>query len=165
ERAGINVKRVQKVAAERDPLVRADFIRRISQYSPLSLLPLDEVSKDDRTYSRIIGRSRVGTRVEQHQPFVRKRRFTMVAALALDEGIVAAKVIEGSLNRDTFLEFLRDDVLPITTPYPGPRSVLVMDNARIHHAEEINELVHGYGKFLSLISSNKSYTLVFRLPN
>ena len=35
--------------------------------------------------------------------------------------------------------------LPLMTPYPGPRSVLVMDNARIHHHEDITDLVESYG--------------------
>ena len=71
---------------------------------------LDEVSKDDRTYAHLWGRSHTGTRVEHHAPFVRKCRFSMVAALALDEGIVAAKVVEGSFIRRTFIEFLRDNM-------------------------------------------------------
>ncbi|KAH7918732.1 hypothetical protein BV22DRAFT_992641, partial [Leucogyrophana mollusca] len=68
-------------------------------------------------------------------------RFSMVAALALDEGVVAAKIVEGSFNHERFVEYLRRDVLPITTPFPGPRSVLVLDNARIHHSQEIEDLV------------------------
>jgi len=110
-RAGLSVKRVQKLAAERNPVIRANFVRRISQYPTEYLVCLDEVSKDDRMYARLWGRSRVGKRVEQHHPFVCKRRLSMVAALALDEGIVAAKVREGSFTRETFLEYLRDDVV------------------------------------------------------
>ncbi|KAG1846152.1 hypothetical protein C8R48DRAFT_569848, partial [Suillus tomentosus] len=83
KRAGINVKHIEKIAAERDPLRCADFVRRVSQYSPASLLCLDEVSKDDRTYSRRWGRA----------------------------GIVAAKVVEGSFNRESFIDFLRNDVV------------------------------------------------------
>ncbi|KAF8958723.1 hypothetical protein BDZ97DRAFT_1635953, partial [Flammula alnicola] len=126
ERAGLNVKHVQKLAAERDPFLRADFIRRIGQYPANYLLPIDEVSKDDRTYTRLWGRAPIGKRVEQHDPFVRRRRYSMIAALALDEGIVASRVLEGSFKHDTFLEYLRDDVLPLTTPFPGPRSVLLL---------------------------------------
>lgn len=38
--------------------------------------------------------------------------------------------------------------IPLTNPYPGPRSVLILDNCRIHHAEEIRELVEDEaGKF------------------
>lgn len=37
----------------------------------------------------------------------------------------------------------------MTNPYPGPRSVLVLDNCNIHHAEEIRELVEDQaGEFL-----------------
>ena len=90
----------------------------------------------------------------------------MVTALVVDEGIVAAKVVEGSSHQETFMQYLRDDVvsaiiiicyvlfdvlcktkLPMTNPYPGAQSVIVMDNARIHHAQEIEDLVHGYGEF------------------
>jgi hypothetical protein len=31
--------------------------------------------------------------------------------------------------------------MPFTNPYPGPRSVLVMDNCRIHHSEEVRMLI------------------------
>ncbi|KAJ7574054.1 hypothetical protein C8J56DRAFT_765048, partial [Mycena floridula] len=56
-RAGINVKRLEKMAKERDPMKRADFLRRIGQYPPHYLLCIDEVSKDDRTYGQLYGRS------------------------------------------------------------------------------------------------------------
>jgi hypothetical protein len=111
ERAGLNVKHVQKMAAERDPFLRADFIRRIGQYPANYLILIDEVSKDDRTYTRLWGRAPVGKRVKQHDPFVRRRRYSMIGALVLDEGIIAARVIEGSFRNDTFLEYLRDDVV------------------------------------------------------
>ena len=110
-RAGLNIKRVQKMASERDPILRADFVRRISQYPATSLLVLDEVSKDNRTYARLWGRSKRGSRAEIHQPFVRKRRFSMLATMALDEGIIASQVIEGSFTKDLFLRYLRDDLV------------------------------------------------------
>lgn len=36
---------------------------------------------------------------------------------------------------------IRRPQIPLTNPYPGPRSVLVLDNCSIHHAEEIRHLV------------------------
>lgn len=110
-RAHLSVKRVQKMALERDPILRANFIRCISQYPAHYLLAMDEVSKDDRTYARLWGRSSVGTRVEEHQPFVRKLRLSMVVCLALDEGIIVARVLEGSFTHQTFYEYLRDYVV------------------------------------------------------
>jgi hypothetical protein len=35
----------------------------------------------------------------------------MVAGLVLGEGIIAARVVEGSFTRETFMEYLRDDVV------------------------------------------------------
>lgn len=99
------------MASERDPIQRADFVCHISQYSATSLLVLDEVSKDNRTYARLWGHSKRGSRVEIHQPFVRKRRFSMLATIALDKGIIASQVVEGSFTRDLFLQYLRDDLV------------------------------------------------------
>ncbi len=47
--------------------------------------------------------------------------------------------------------------MPLTTPFPGVLSVLVMDNARIHHGEEIMEMADRFGEFLihSWTSSSK----------
>jgi transposase len=113
ERAGLKVKRVQKMASERDPIQEGIFLHRISQYPAHYLVPLDETSKDDRTYARLWGRSPVGERVEEYSPFVRKRRFTGIAAMGLDKGIIAARVIEGSSDRDTFMDFLRNDLVSV----------------------------------------------------
>ncbi|KAG1875975.1 hypothetical protein C8R48DRAFT_768823 [Suillus tomentosus] len=109
KRAGLNVKQVQKLASECNPMHPANY-----------LISHDEVSKDDRTYACLWGRAPVGQRVEQHDPFVRKRCLSMLAAMALDRGIIAARVLEGSFTHQTFYEFLCDDLLPLTNPYPAP---------------------------------------------
>ena len=57
---------------------------------------INEVSKDDRTYAQLWGRAAVGERVEAHNPFVWKRCLLLVAAMALDEGIIVSKVVEAS---------------------------------------------------------------------
>jgi len=99
------------MASERDPILRADFVQHISQYPATSLLVLDEVSKDNRTYAHLWGCSLHGSRVEIHQPYVRKHRFSMLATMALDKGIIAAQVVEGSFMRDLFLQYLCDDLV------------------------------------------------------
>lgn len=48
ERAGLSVKRVQKMASERDPIQDGHFTHRIAQYPAHYLVALDEMSKDDR---------------------------------------------------------------------------------------------------------------------
>jgi transposase len=51
-RAGISLKKLHKVAKERNEDLRADFKRRMAQYAPDELLFkfIDETSKDERTH-------------------------------------------------------------------------------------------------------------------
>ncbi|KAH7919210.1 hypothetical protein BV22DRAFT_997795, partial [Leucogyrophana mollusca] len=127
--AGLSTKCVQKLAAERNPILRAGFAHHIGQYPAHFMIHIDEVSKNNRTYAHLWGRGIVGERVEKHDPFVQKQQLSMLGAIALDKSIVAVRVIEGLYTAKTFLEFLRDDLLPLTNPYPAPCSVIVLDNA------------------------------------
>jgi len=56
-------------------------------------------------------RAAAGLCAEQHNPFVHGRRLSMVAGLVLEEGVIAAQAIEGSFTRETFMEYLWDDVV------------------------------------------------------
>lgn len=64
---------------------------------------------------------------------------SILPAISLD-GIVNLSVIEGGHNAESFSLFI-DSTLDYMNPYPGPRSVLLMDNCTIHHAEEVEALV------------------------
>ena len=50
---------------------------------------------------------------------------------------------EGSMNGDRFVQFVKDCLVPHVMPFNGvnPRSVVVMDNASIHHVEEVIDLI------------------------
>jgi transposase len=109
-RAGISNKKIKKVASERNENLRADYIARMGQYNPEQLGFLDEVSKDERTFARARGRSRKGTRAVQKGVFVRGRRFSATGLLTLD-GMVSNTVVEGSMNRELFLEYLEFTVV------------------------------------------------------
>ncbi len=164
-RAGLSRKKLRKIAKERNEPRRAAFIARMAQYRPEEIGFIDEVSKDERTTARRYGWSRSGTRSEKSLPFVRGRRTTTEALLSLD-GIVARTVVEGSMTKAMFLAWLEDVVvcthllsfsiskalmlpgllqLPKCHAYPGPLSVLVMDNAKIHHGAEFLELFDRFG--------------------
>ncbi|KAJ3511381.1 hypothetical protein NMY22_g15667 [Coprinellus aureogranulatus] len=105
----------------------------MAAYEPEELVFLDETSKDRRAVGRRYGRSIKGSRAIVEQDFVRGRCVSLTGALTVD-GIEAKTAVEGSMTRELYLEFLEHSVLPLCSAYPGPRSVLVMDNARIHHA-------------------------------
>lgn len=64
----------------------------------------------------------------------------MLPALSLD-GILHLNVVEGSHNSTTFYDFV-DGLLDKMNRYPGPKSVIVMDNCSIHKSDELIDLVH-----------------------
>ncbi|KIK76653.1 hypothetical protein PAXRUDRAFT_103740, partial [Paxillus rubicundulus Ve08.2h10] len=66
--------------------------------------------------------------------------YSVLPALCMD-GIIALDIFEGSVNKERFLTFVHQQLAPKLTPYPGPRSVVVLDNASIHHNGELQRIV------------------------
>lgn len=62
----------------------------------------------------------------------------MLPALSL-EGIIYMHVIEDSVDGNLFCNFVRQLVQQMN-PYPGPQSVLILDNCAIHHVEEVEDI-------------------------
>lgn len=82
----------------------------MAQYAPEQLGFLDEVSKDERTSFRAKGQSQKGTRAVQKGVFVRGQRFSATGLLTLD-GMISNTVVEGSMTRELFLEYLEFTVV------------------------------------------------------
>ncbi|KDR67239.1 hypothetical protein GALMADRAFT_23095, partial [Galerina marginata CBS 339.88] len=93
---------------------------------------VDEMSKNDHDTARRYGRALSGERADFVDNFVRGDRYSMVAAITID-GYIATRVIPGSFNADEFRDYITEQVLPEMNPYPASRSILIMDNCRIHH--------------------------------
>jgi hypothetical protein len=66
-------------------------------------------------------------------------RYSILPALT-QNGIIYCNVVEGSFNGGSFKDFVAG-VLTTMNPFPGPKSVLVMDNCGIHKNKEIRRLV------------------------
>ena len=54
-------------------------------------------------------------------------------------GVLDCKVINQSVNGDLFYDIIQRTLLPHLMPYNGsnPHSIIVMDNASIHHSDGI----------------------------
>jgi hypothetical protein len=82
----------------------------MAQYGPEEIGFIDETSKDEKTICRRYGRSRKGTRASKQQVFIRGRRTTITGLLSMD-GLVAGTVVEGSMTKAMFMEFLEFTVV------------------------------------------------------
>ena len=69
-------------------------------------------------------------------------------------GIEDAYIVEGNVNSDTFLQFVQRCLLPILLPFDGgdnPRSVVVLDNASIHHVDTVTRLISATGALIRFL--------------
>jgi hypothetical protein len=98
------------------------------------LVFIDESGINSKLGERSYGRAPKGRRIHHKVTTQKSRNFSLLPALSMD-GYLACNLYRGSIDAERFETFIRDDVLPHCTPYPGPRSVIVMDNASIHHGE------------------------------
>jgi transposase len=113
-RAGISYKKIRRIASEHSEVLRADFIQRMAQYLPEQLGFLDEMSKDERTSFWPRGRSAKGRRAIKKGVFVRGRRFSVEGLLTID-GMISNTVVEGSMMKSMFLEYLETSVVCFVT--------------------------------------------------
>lgn len=157
-RLAITNKQVASEAAERNELLRAIWQGKYGHIPAEYFVWLDEASVDDTTYLRRRGWAGMGVACVSRDTFIRGQRYSVLPALTY-EGIISLNIFEGSVNKNRFISFIRQDVVsllgilipilsfnrtpqaPLLNPYPAPRSVVVLDNCAIHHDEAIRRII------------------------
>jgi transposase len=81
-----------------------------------------------------------GERAYGHVPRNHTRNTTLVAALTLD-GLDAPMVIEGAMDREAFVAWLRHFLVPTLTP----GQVVLMDNLNVHKGAQVRAIIEGAG--------------------
>lgn len=68
-------------------------------------------------------------------------------------GVEDTYLVEENVNAAKFLQFIQRCLLPILLPFDGdnPRSVVVLDNAAIHHIEAVTELISSTGALVRFL--------------
>ncbi|KAJ7773793.1 hypothetical protein B0H16DRAFT_1239580, partial [Mycena metata] len=132
EKAGLTRKLLHKIAVERDIERRRNYLHTI------------QTGKNEHDVSRRYGRAPVGLPADFEDVFICGMRYSLVAAMSLD-GYIAQRVFEGSLDSFDFLDFITEDVVPQMGVFPDDRSILVMDNCRIHHTDTLQEVLNAQG--------------------
>jgi len=160
--AGLTRKLLTKLARERDEQGRQEWKDSIQNEFPngtgSEFIFVDETSKNDHDTAHRWGLAVIGERAEFVDVFVRGDRYSLAAALTKD-GYIAARAVPGSFDSFEFFDFIAEEVvssqcylgaftvvdgqqLPQMKPFPDDRSVLILDNCRIHHNEALVELLH-----------------------
>jgi len=103
------------------------------------LVFLDESSIDNTAFSRKYGRAYEGRRAYGQFPKAKKGRISLIVAIGW-EGLITFHVVPGSATADDFAYFMMYCLAPMLE---NSNRVVIMDNARIHHAVPEVEVAYG----------------------
>ena len=153
KRLGMSRQKIQHIALQRCDSKRAEFIANVMMVFESSLCVwVDETGCDRRNAQRKYG---YGIRGQTPQDFslkLRGKRYSAISILST-EGVEDTYITEGTVNGDIFLDFVRKQLVPILSPFDGhtPRSVVILDNAAIHHVDRVVTTILSTGALLKFL--------------
>ena len=114
---------------------------------PEQLVFIDEASKDARAGHRTRGWSTINTPSFDVQTFERGKRLSVLAAFTVD-GFIDWTITGGTFTRNSFHRAFMRCVWPHLHPWPGPQSIVVLDNPSIHRYRELSQVCGMKGALL-----------------
>jgi len=129
-----------KEAAQRDEELRDAWVRKVAEWSPEQVIFLDESGVNSGSGDRTHGWGPKGRIIPYPVRFQNRANFSILPAMTVD-GYIACQVYSGGVNADTFNAFVEIKLIPLCNEYPGPNSIIVMDNASIHKSNVYSFMV------------------------
>ena len=135
-RMGFTRQKMTRVAIQRSDQLRVKFMEDVSLFNPEMFVFIDESGADRRDCLRKFGYQLRGKPPQALQFFNRGKHITAVAAMSV-QGLLECTMLEGGVCGSTFKTFLEEKLSPLLQPFNGtnPHSVIILDNASIHHAD------------------------------
>ncbi|EHS63457.1 uncharacterized protein PGTG_21588 [Puccinia graminis f. sp. tritici CRL 75-36-700-3] len=152
-RLRLTCKKARTVHPAQCALRRAAFVSQIGFIPSNHLVFLDETGVSIKTHSRDHAYALKGRRTVRLPRPITASRISVLPAVSLD-GLLAVIAQEGTMYRldlEYFLEeFLSNSFieLPNMNPFPDRNSVLVLDNASLHHGGGVARLCEDRGVLL-----------------
>ena len=145
-RLGFTRQKLSTIAYERDAIKRAEFIHFIGTFPINMLYFIDECSKDNRMTNRHYGYFERGCKSPSVLGnFIKRHRVSVLAGLS--HGIEGIHIVDGSYNTDPYNFALQHSFLNNVGSFVNreDRSIVVLDNCRIHDSDEFIDMVRMKG--------------------
>ena len=149
---GMTRQRIKHLSIRQSEIKRAEFWAEMTAFNTEMLLWVDESGCDRRNALRKYGYGIRGQPPQDRSLILRGKRFSAIGILST-QGVEDVYITDGAVDSETFLDFVRRDMLPILMPFNGqnPNSVVIMDNASIHHVDEVVELITSCGALVRFL--------------
>jgi len=152
KRLGLSRQKMKLTAIQRSEVKRAEYISEIQEFKPEMLVFIDETGSDRRNSIRKYGYGLRGLTPISYRLCLGGKRISAIGVLTT-RGIEDSYIVEGNVNADIFLRFIERSLLPVLLPFDGdnPRSVVIFDNATIHHVESVISLISAAGALVRFL--------------
>ena len=149
KRMGLTRQKMRKIATQRSDMARASFMVQVDGMNADMFVWVDETGSDKRHAARKYAYSLRGVTPINNCLYVPGKRISAISALST-RGVEDVYLTEGGVDGKTFCDFIRKCLLPNIMPFNGsnPRSIVVLDNASIHYADEAVQLLSNAGALL-----------------
>ena len=144
--------KMQVTAKQRDEVLRASFASELSVYSSSMFIFLDETGTDRRDTMRKYGYSWRGRPAVAQKLLVRGHHLSSIAIMS-NTGLLDCLTVTGGVDGDEFYQFVHGQLLPHLKPFDGSNehSIVVMDNATIHHVDGIVNMIEEVGAMVMFL--------------
>ena len=152
QRLGLTRQKMKKIALKQSDVQRAKYMAEIEGFEPEMLVFIDETGCDKRNLVRQYGYGIRGLTPVTHKFIVHGKRISAIGVMTT-EGIEDAYLVEGNVNSETFVQFIQRSLLNIIQPFDGsnPKSVVILDNASIHHVDKVVDLICASGALVRFL--------------
>ncbi|KAA1115325.1 hypothetical protein PGT21_050168 [Puccinia graminis f. sp. tritici] len=144
EHLQITLKKANTINIKKSLVSKYAYVEKMATVPAEFLVFTDESCVCSRDLLRTFSRSSKGKPANRTIMQQNAKRFTLLPAISVD-GIVALTVTEENVKGTNFAHFLKYCLLPRMNPYPGPKSILVLDNAGIHGGARVARLCRNAG--------------------
>ena len=149
---GLTRKKIRQEAIQRCSMLRGRFLAEMTTFQVEQLIWIDESGCKNKDSIQTAGYALRGMTPVRTRFLVKGKRVSCIAAIACD-GLIALEATTTTVDAQIFFDFVRGSLIPNMLPFDGssPRSVAVMDNCSIHHADSVKELFRQAGVLLNFL--------------
>ena len=130
----VNRKCLKRKALERSQECRNMYFLDVSQFSHDMLVFLDESAANEHIMHRKRGWAEYDISPRVILSVKRSERWSILSTYCFD-GILAKHIHQGSISEARFEWFLANEILPRCNRFPESKSVIILDNASVHHTQ------------------------------
>ena len=150
--AGVLTKEVKAGGFAESEEQRLEFKEEMDYLAASMLVWIDECGSSRRNEVRKHGYSLRGLTPTSYKLVCHGQRLSAIPVVTT-RGIEDVFITTKSVNGDLFLQFVEQCLVPVLQPFNGsnPRSVVIMDNASIHHVADVVDRIQQTGAIIRFL--------------